>query len=237
MSIRSVLIGLSAFTAGCTTLPSFDSRTGVTPGIIVDVVHCELIDAVEKYPRLKTEKWRVAAEMFLQVDEHSALSATFNHLVSPAFDWGLDFETQSQRTFNQTVEYALDDISSKKCKDLNRSGISLNGRLGLDEIVGMAFESIAINEQNDDGKDRGVVYKKKGEELFGGLIQFTIAKSVSTASLIWTLSRLKGPGKLFGGKRSDTHKVAISFSSGGKDSKAATNNNIKLLYNPPPLSR
>ena len=239
--MRIPFILLSALIAsGCVRLPEFETRTGVTPKSIIDVIECELIASRSSFAKLKTEKWTAVADLYLQVDEQATLSPTFAHTdvvsasLTRALDWGLKFDTQAQRVYTETVEFAIEKLRDPGggCAKLAK-GISLNGDLGLAEVIGNAFGS--LDGPSDDGKDFRTDAKKGGS--FGTTIQFVIIKNLNGGPT-WTLSHFKGPGKLFSTQRTDTHKVSISFArgQGEKAAAAARESNYRLQQQTLPTS-
>lgn len=212
--IRSFFLALiSALVAsGCTSLPKFDKSDDVTPGAIIDIIHCELVEAKKKFPRLdgaENEDWIAIAELILQVDEQATLTPAFTHTFVPVFDWGLKLDTQATRVYTQYVEYVLPKLKETKCKDdINKNGRLLTGKLGLNEVVGMAFESIELGP-----KDEGLSLKtsQKTSGSFGSTIKFVISRNTNGTGPTWTLTNFKGPGKLFMAQRTDTNTLNISF--------------------------
>ena len=64
--------------------------------------------------------------------------------MSHVFNWGVKLDTQAQRIYTQSITFKINDLEDPLGQCTNRdlisgAGISLNGRLGLSEIVGMAF--------------------------------------------------------------------------------------------------
>ena len=147
--------------SGCVTTPQFETLSGVTPKTIVDVIECELIEAREKIrnanKRLDKKKqptldeWTAVADLTLQVDEDASLAPAFAHTdvvsksLTRAFDWGVKFNTQATRIYTETVTFKIADL--KTCRR-PATRLSLNGNLGLDETIAMAFGTI---DQDDVG--------------------------------------------------------------------------------------
>jgi hypothetical protein len=234
---------LAVLISGCVTTPEFDRLSGVTPRSVIDVIECELIDARRKFPRLqfkkykdrKPEFWVAVAELALQVDEQATLTPSFTHTnvvsssLTRVFDWGVKVDTQSQRLYNETVAFAIPALGDDPCKE-KRRGFSLNGNLGLGEVIAMAFDS--IEEEGDRGI--GLSTEGKNKSAFGTTVQFVVIKNINGVGPTWTLSHFKGPGKLFAMQRNDTHKLTISFAQdpNGNIQRAydkANESNYKLL--------
>jgi hypothetical protein len=248
---RFVVISFIAFTlSACTSLPAFDRISGVTPKTIVDVIECEIIAAKKKNARRVAREtllrrrgklpknyvirdlrqFQAVAELTLQVDEQAVLAPSFSHtdVVSKtftrAFDWGVKLDTQVQRTYSETVAFSIAAMSDDKdsCKQLKR-GLSLNGKLGIEEVVDMAFGSIDPDDQGIDHPDATAIPAtaipdtgsgRRGsgtKAAFGTAIEFTVVGAITSTGPTWTLVNLKGPGKLFSTQRNDTHKLTISF--------------------------
>ncbi len=151
--------------SGCVTTPQFETLSGVTPKTIVDVIECELIEArqkirdanqrlADKKKRPTLDEWTAVADLTLQVDEEASLAPAFTHTdvvsksLTRVFDWGVKFNTQATRIYTETVTFKISDL--KTCR-MPASRVSLNGNLGLEEIVGMAFGTI---DQDDVGISR-----------------------------------------------------------------------------------
>lgn len=244
--LLSILVALLA-TSGCATLPHFDRVSGVTPKTIVDVIECEIIAAKKKNNRRIAREtmlrrrgqlpknhvirdlrsYQAVAELTLQVDEQAVLAPSFSHtdVVSKtfarAFDWGVKLDTQVQRTYSETIAFSIAAMSDDKdsCKQL-RQGLSLNGKLGIEEVVDMAFGSIDPDDQGiDHPADTATLTAESGggrrgsgtKSAFGTAIEFSVIGAVTATGPTWTLVNFKGPGKLFSTQRNDTHRVTISF--------------------------
>jgi len=267
---RSLAIFAVLITSGCATTPHFDKISGVTPKTIVDVIECEIIAARKKYriqsdvqwARFLTERqsakqsqklpdlrgFHAVAELTLQVDEQLTLAPTFTHtdVVSKSltriFDWGVKFDSQSQRVYSESVVFDIARMADDKpsCRD-RPPGVSLNGTLGIEEVVDMAFGSIDPDDQGiglpeaENGGGRLTPFTPKGggskgkaagkkagagkgggskgsaKGAFGTAIEFSIVAAISPSGPTWSLVSFKGPGKLFSTQRVDTHKVTISF--------------------------
>jgi hypothetical protein len=217
--IHSGITAISIVLSACTSIPKFEKTDSVTPGVIVDVIQCELIEARNKQARMQyhgkkgEEYWVAVADLTLQIDEQAALTPSFSHIFASTIDWGLKLDTQAQRVYTQSIQYIIPELRSKKCEsDIDPNGQLLAGKLGLDEVVKMAFDSIAPNEDKDKGL---ALYENKQKSAsFGTSIQFVITKNVNSIGPTWTLAHFKGPGKLFLAQRTDTHKLSISFALG-----------------------
>src|ERR1700704_395052 len=175
-SFVSILF-VSCILSGCATLPNFEKVTGVTPKTIVDVLECEIIAAKKKNTLRRIKERRLqrmgllpktyiirdlttyvaVAELTLQVDEQATLVPAFTQtdIISKtftrAFDWGVKLDSQSHRAYSESVTFVIAKMSDDKnsCERL-RTGISLNGKLGIDEVVDMAFGSIDPDDQGID---------------------------------------------------------------------------------------
>jgi hypothetical protein len=191
------------------------------------------------------------ADLTLQVDEQMTLAPSFTHtdVVSKSFtrifDWGVRLDTQSHRVYTETVQFKIDELTDDKnlCPQ-RKIGLSLNGNLGIEEVVDMAFGSIDPDDQgvdwatpdpSDAGNREGSKSKagaggsgkSKGgssKAAFGTSIEFNIVGAVTATGPTWSLVSFKGPGKLLSTQRNDTHKVTISFAL--SPSAAAYNNGI-----------
>src|SRR5437867_6440973 len=241
----------SFITAGCATTPSFDKLTGVTPKTIVDVIECEIIAAKKKnaikvardlnlirmgrlprtYPIRDLKKFVAVAELTLQVDAQATLLPSFTQtdIISKtftrAFDYGVKLDSQSHRVYSETVNFTVVAMSDDKnsCEQ-RRAGISLNGKLGIEEVVDMAFGSIDPDDQGidlpDTPPDDGGSSSRRGggsKAAFGTSLEFSLLAGVAASGVTFTLVHFKGPGRLFSGQRSDTHKVTISFARTKQD--------------------
>jgi len=244
-------------------MPHFDKVTGVTPKTIVDVLECELIAAkdknrirkarLERLKRMKMlpltyvipdlERYYAVAELTLQVDEQATLTPSFTHtdVVSKSFtrlfDWGVKFDSQAHRVYSETVSFRINGMYDVKnsCQE-RRAGISVKGKLGIDEVVDMAFGSIdpddqgidfpeAMAEVADSGGRRGSGSKSSSRAVFGTSLEFNVVAAITASGPTFTLVNFKGPGKLFATQRVDTHKLTISFAQNPTDAKLQ---NIRL---------
>ncbi len=148
--------------SGCVTTPQFETLSGVTPKTIVDVIECELIEArqkirdankntADKKKRPTLDEWTAVADLTLQVDEEASLAPAFTHTdvvsksLTRVFDWGVKFNTQATRIYTETVTFKIADL--KTCRR-PPTKLSLNGNLGLQEVIDMAFGAI---DQDDVG--------------------------------------------------------------------------------------
>ena len=155
-----LIIALSV--AGCVSTPSFDNWSGVTPKTIVDTIECELITARNKIEAARRRNTKiqslcdyvVVADLSLQVDEQMVLAPSFSHTnvvsrsLTRVFDWGMKFDTQAQRTFSQSVTFDISklDLDKQRRCDRPQGGVSLNGDLGIEEVIEMAFATIDPND-------------------------------------------------------------------------------------------
>ena len=254
--MRRVMLILCAslVTSGCATMPNFERITGVTPKTIVDVIECEIIAAKRKntikvareqsliragklprtYPIRDLKKYVAVAELTLQVDEQATLVPSFTHtdIISKsftrAFDWGVKLDSQSHRVYSETVNFSILAMSDDKnsCEQ-RRVGISLNGKLGIEEVVDMAFGSIDPDDQgidlptgSPDSSDSSSGRKGGGSKsAFGTSLEFDLLGGITASGPTFTLVHFKGPGRFFATQRSDTHKVTISFGRTATEAK------------------
>jgi len=248
----ALILFASLMTAGCATTPSFDKLTGVTPKSIVDVIECEIIAAKKKnaikvardlnlirmgklprtYPIRDLKKFVAVAELTLQVDAQATLLPSFTQtdIISKtftrAFDYGVKLDSQSHRVYSETINFTVVAMSDDKnsCEQ-RRVGISLNGKLGIEEVIDMAFGSIDPDDQGIDLPDTPPETADSGggrrgggsKAAFGTSLEFSLLAGLSASGVTFTLVHFKGPGKLFAGQRSDTHKVTISFARTKQD--------------------
>ncbi len=253
--MRRVMLILCAslVTSGCATLPHFERITGVTPKTIVDVIECEIIAAKRKntikvareqsliragklprtYPIRDLKKFVAVAELTLQVDEQATLVPSFTQtdIISKsftrAFDWGVKLDSQSHRVYSETVNFSILAMSDDKnsCEH-RRVGLSLNGKLGIEEVIDMAFGSIDPDDQGIDlpegSTEVGDGSSRKGggsKAAFGTSLEFDLLGGITASGPTFTLVHFKGPGRFFATQRSDTHKVTISFGRTATEAK------------------
>src|SRR5215467_4661008 len=234
-SIASILF-LSFITAGCATTPSFDKITGVTPKTIVDTLECEIIAAKKKnaitvardlnlirmgrlpktHPIRDLKDYVAVAELTLQVDAQATLVPSFTQTdiitktFTRAFDYGVKLDSQAHRVYSESVAFRINDITdpNNSC-ERRRAGISLNGKLGIEEIVDMAFGSIDPEDEGIDfnASDSGDASGRRGggaKGAFGTSIEFDLLGAITASGPTFTLVHFKGPGKLFATQRADT---------------------------------
>lgn len=257
--MRRYLCLVSAIAVGgCVNTPSFERVTGVTPKSVVDEIQCELAtakDAIRQKlsPSVKQsplESWIAVGDLTLQVDEDAQLAPALSHtnLASKTLgiDWGLKLDTQSTRIYTETVTFTIAKLKKdESCANVHRS-IALNGDLGLQEIIEMAFLS---RDPTDSGVEIGsagspqpVIAQhnarprafahagggggggggKSSENAFGTTVEFVMTLGVGPTGPTWTFTHFKGPGKLFSGDVTHTQKLVISFANklGGPTTRA-----------------
>ena len=259
-----LILCASLLTSACATTPGFEKITGVTPKTIVDVLECEIIAAKKKntvrlarerrlqrmgklpknYPLRDLTTFVAVAELTLQVDEQATLIPSFTHtdVVSKtftrAFDWGVKLDSQSHRAYSESITFIIGKMSDDKnsCEQLRR-GISLNGKLGIEEVVDMAFGSI---DPDDEGIDLptsapetsgGGSSSRQGsgsKGAFGTSLEFNLTGAITASGPTFTLVNFKGPGKLFATARNDTHKITISFANSRAVGAGVAANNARL---------
>ena len=257
MRILWVAISAQLILSGCVSTPSFDQVSGVTPKTIVDTIECELIAARNRIEARRRASGKgqslcdyvAVVELSLQVDEQMALAPSFTHTnvvsksLTRAFDWGLKLDTQSQRTFSQDVSFEIRKLDLNKDRRCDRpaGGVSLNGDLGLEEVIDMGFQTIDPTDAGiraaEDSPDigcplsldvrpplvrgapqtrRAAKGKKHGgegrkENVFSTHVEFVLLRNINSTGPTWTLQSFRGPGKLFSSQRTDTHGVTVGF--------------------------
>jgi hypothetical protein len=263
-TIVSILF-LSFMTAGCATTPRFEKVTGVTPKTIVDTLECEIIAAKKKnainvardlnlirmgrlpktHPIRDLRDYVAVAELTLQVDEEATLVPAFTQTdiitktFTRAFDWGVKVDSQSHRVYSETINFTVASMSdAKNSCEQRRAGISLNGKLGVEEVVNMAFGSIDPEDEGIELPEGAVDSTPSGRTgggskgAFGTSLEFDLLGAITASGPTFTLVHFKGPGKLFATQRADTHKITISFASikkGGGVARATDNARIQNL--------
>jgi hypothetical protein len=232
---------LSVLSSGCVTIPEFDKLSGITPVTIVEVVRCELYWAYQDHKELQGyPPWYAVADLTLQIDETTSLTPSFTHTdmvsrsLSRMFNWGVKLDTSAKRIYTQSVTFDIREIgidennrNRKRCADrdsIGGVGFALNGRLGLSEIVSMAFEAaryVAGKDRFEPHKYAALAEKEKGSgsKYFGQSLEFVVTKNINKVGPTWVLTFFKGPGGFLTMERGDTNKLLISFSP---DKKAAT---------------
>lgn len=235
---RALLLAFifSMLSGGCVTMPEFDKMSGITPATIVQVVKCELIWARSDHPQLwgdartGVKQWVAVADLTLQVDESTTLTPSFTHTdvvsrsFSRLFNWGVKLDTKAQRTYTQSVAFEIADLKDPagECSDRESVGggrFALNGRIGLSEVVGMAFgaakyvpnEGFEPHDRYPLAKDAREPKSRTGSKYFGQSLQFVVTKNVNKVGPTWVLTFFKGPGGFLTMERGDTNKLAISF--------------------------
>lgn len=253
----------SILVSACVTTPEFDTLTGITPKTIADVIKCELIWARDDHPELAGRKndpahppWLAVADLTLEVDEGATLTPSFTHTdvisktVSHVFNWGVKLDTQSQRIYTQSITFRIDELNDERCKDretLGGRGFSLNGNLGLSEIVRMALESAKYSPETGTFGPKafaaggGGGAGGGGTKYFGQSLQFAVTKNLNGMGPTWVLTFFKGPGGFFKAERGDTNKLLISFAPYSKKAPdkaeaAARYSNSMLQQNTLPSS-
>lgn len=119
------------------------------------------------------EGYVAVAELSLQVDEQLALTPSFTHTdvvsksLTRAFDWGLKFDSQASRTYTQSITFKISELGRKKVGNgyvkipspcvVPPTNVSLNGKLGLEEVAQLAFNAV-------DNKDYGVYAGDVGDQ-------------------------------------------------------------------------
>jgi len=138
-------------------------------------------------------------------------------------DYGFKLDSQAHRVYSETVNFTVAAMSDDKNScEKRRAGISLNGKLGIEEVIDMAFGSIDPDDQGIDLPDTAAedTSSRKGggsKAAFGTSLEFSLLGGITASGVTFTLVHFKGPGRLFSGQRSDTHKVTISFARTKQD--------------------
>jgi len=224
----------SVLGSGCVTTPQFEKLSGITPATIVEVVRCELYWAYQDHKELRGfPRWYAAADLTLQIDESTSLTPSFTHTdmvsrsLSRVFNWGVKLDTRAKRIYTQSVTFDIREIgidennrNKKRCADrdaIDGVGFALNGRLGLSEVVGMAFEAaeyVAGKDRFEPHKFAALAEKEKrsGSKYFGQSLEFVVTKNINKVGPTWVLTFFKGPGGFLTMERGDTNKLLISFS-------------------------
>jgi hypothetical protein len=253
----------SVLGSGCVTTPEFDKLSGITPATIVEVVKCELIWAAEDHPQLVgSPPWVAVADLTLQVDETTTLTPSFSHTdvvsrtFSRVFNWGVKLDTQAQRIYTQSVTFRIRSLKDPAGRCANResiggAGFALNGRLGLSEIVGMAFGSTKYvpgksgAAGNFEPRDKYLALlaaaasgprNEAKSKYFGQALEFVVTKNINSVGPTWVLTFFRGPGGFMKIERGDTNKLAISFAPDTRgeenaESAAAYSNSTLLQQN------
>ena len=240
------------------------------------MIECELIEArqkirdankntVDKKKRPTLDEWTAVADLTLQVDEEASLAPAFTHTdvvsksLTRVFDWGVKFNTQATRIYTETVTFKIADL--KTCRR-PPTKLSLNGNLGLQEVIDMAFGAI---DQDDVGighpgdpvtstnparprPDRGLFreglraqQKRKREQGGEGqererlqhLHRVRGGEIPRPDGPVVEPVQFPGPGRLFSVERGDAHKLRISFARGPDAEREGSNQNLKLLLESP----
>ncbi len=157
-------------------------------------------------PLANLSNWTAVAELTLTVDEQATLAPSFAHTdavsktLTRAFDWGVKYSTESQRIYTESVTFQIGNLRKKdgKC-DAPPTRVSLNGNLGLEEVVEMAFGSV-------DEHDVGVGFSG---DLFDGPKKYGTDKTPIAKSLPFLRRTPRASGR--GGDRRGEGKKEASF--------------------------
>jgi hypothetical protein len=231
--------------SGCAGVPQLDIAGPVTVADIIDRIQCEAYRAVVNNPRLRTEHWAGAADLYLTVDDNAGFtpSLTFiEPLATAGTQWTIGVSgtvrRARQRVYNESITFEMDKLKGNTC-DKPHQMYDLAGDLGIEETLNIASHSF----DNEDG------VKFAAKEAVGQTIQFVLTRNVAGGPT-WTLKHFVGAGPIVGAERVDTHKLIVSFApgavktvviakngerktvvTGGGGTGAAINNNGKLLLN------
>lgn len=200
------LIGIVGTLAACTGIPKLDIAGPIAVSNIVDEVQCEVLAAVKKYPRLRTENWAVSVNLTLQVDDSVGLTPTVSYVdPSASFSLGASgtLKGARQRIYVETLDLNVASLKPRSC-ERRPDAFDLSGNLGIVEAVDLGLGSIEKDDQASFDKDKA----------FGQTIQFVLTKNVSGVGPMWTLTHFTGPGGFFGAERIDTNELVISFAPG-----------------------
>lgn len=214
-----LLAAILLLITACVSTPEFDKASGVTPKTIVDTIECELIAARNKIEERRRRglarqslcDYVVVADLSLQVDEQFTLAPSFTHTnvisktFTRAFDWGVKLDTQAQRTFSQSVTFDVRKLELNKFDRCDRpaGGVSLNGSLGIAEVVEMGFTTI-------DPVDIGIA---TSDTVGSAVRDVGCPASMSTRPPQIFYSQKKGGGGGAGGdsKKKNTFSTQIEF--------------------------
>jgi hypothetical protein len=155
-------------------------------------------------PLANLSNWTAVAELTLTVDEQATLAPSFAHTdvvsksLTRAFDWGVKYSTEAQRIYTESVTFQIGNLRKKdgRC-DTPPTRVSLNGHLGLDEVVEMAFGSV-------DEHDTGIGFS--GDLFDGPKKSYDSGKTPSVKSLPFLRRQPRVGGR--GGSSSQGKKEA-----------------------------
>jgi hypothetical protein len=230
--------------SGCAGVPELDIGSPVTVANIIDRIQCEAYTAALNNPKLRSERWVGAADLYLTVDDGAGLtpSLTFiNSLAEAGTQWAIGasgtIRRARQRVYNESITFEMANLSGRSCKNVVAQ-YDLTGELGIIETLDISSKSFN-NEDN-------VKFAEK--QAVGQTIQFILTRNIAGGPT-WVLKHFVGAGPIAGAERVDTHKLIVSFAPGaaiktvqtptglkrvtvgGGGAGAALNNNNKLLLN------
>jgi hypothetical protein len=214
--LHALAFGLTITVGGCAGIPALDVDGPLTVDAIVDEIHCEVLAAAGKYPRLKKQNWVASIDLSLQVDDSAGLTPTVSFIdplatAGTSFTFGASAELKGsrKRIYEELLDLPIHDLKPRLCP-AQGSTYNFTGDLGIVDAVDIGLRSVEPEDAAQYQKDKA----------FGQTIEFVITKNVSGVGPTWTLVRFTGPGGLFGAERVDTHTLAVSFASGATATKA-----------------
>lgn len=230
--------------SGCAGVPQLDIQSRVTVANIIDRIQCEAYNAVRKNPKLRSERWAGAADLYLTVDDSAGISPSLAYLeplatagTSFAFGVSGNVKKARQRVYNESITFEMAKLNKASCQGVVEQ-YDLTGELGIEETLDIAAHSF-------DGRDE---VKFADKAAVGQTLQFILTRNISGGPT-WVLKNITGVGTGIGAERIDTHKLFVSFAPGAavktvvKDgvsktvfirkggAGAAQDNNNKLLLN------
>jgi hypothetical protein len=210
---------------GC-AVPLYDVRYDVagqpTVKSIVERVQCEIRDMVrDDRPEdpatfhrkfLLNGDYDVQVSLSLEVNDTGGLSPSLTYMTPlsavNSFMFGASgtFSESRDHNFTENIQLSVRSIyvdwkTGADPHDCPLVDTNLSGTLGIKDFVAMA----ALSEGLD---------QTKGQNPFGGSVQFLVTKSVTGAGPTWTLVNFTGPGPLAAFSEVNTDKITFAFAQG-----------------------
>ncbi|MCA0048202.1 hypothetical protein LB577_14745 [Mesorhizobium sp. B283B1A] len=179
-------------------------------------------------PKLEQLHYVIGVSLSLTVNDSGELAPSLSYISNAqfTFDAGFKIAKAREQNFTQNLYFSVDRLIadrkiaaaySRKTGTKNRfeecpspSETNLDGELGLDKVVALAFTA---QYSDSNAKLNGA----DGE--FGGYVQFEVTRNVNGFGPNWSLSHFTGPGGLIGASKVNTDRISYGFAPSSGDAE------------------
>jgi hypothetical protein len=233
VSLLAIAFGVSGCGVARFDIPTYENQPTVAS--IVSRIRCELLSLLaddQTRPKLLAFHYVVGVQLSLTVTNNGELAPTFDiPALTDEFSFNVGFKLGRQReqNFTQNLYFSMDQLDrdwkrsrelvpgkENKFADCPDWDTNLSGKLGIDQMVKLAFTSPPYSDPNAELKGTA------GE--FGGYVDFVVTKNINGTGPTWKLVHLEGPGKMALLSRVNHDKISFGFapSKGEPEVEAGT---------------